>query len=230
MTLPTNSAARKDIPLARGCLDYFPDALCEVARLSKVGNDKHNPGEEMHHARRKSTDHADCIMRHLAERGTLDDDGVLHEVKVAWRALALAQEAVEARGAPMARGACPPGAGRVPIVVEDEGVRVVPVVTRIEYLRAGECPNDVADRVAGDTARHIRAVYYNDALKVGDSVRDVDDGWRGVLAEVNDPHGKVRWLYTGRGKEVLGGPFHTNKLLTSLEHDTEANEVSSSHN
>lgn len=104
-TLPTDSADRKDIPLARGLLDYFPAALAEVARLSKHGNDKHNPGEEMHHARGKSSDHADCILRHQVERGTVDDDGFLHDIKVAWRALAQAQEALEARGAPMARGA-----------------------------------------------------------------------------------------------------------------------------
>jgi hypothetical protein len=104
--LPIDSAARKNIPLARGVLDYFPAALAAIARLSQKGNDKHNPGEELHWARGKSMDHADCIMRHLADRGTLDpDDNEYHEVKMAWRALALLQEAEEKRGAPMARGA-----------------------------------------------------------------------------------------------------------------------------
>jgi len=103
--MTSDSAERKDIPLARGLLDYFPDALIEVARLSQVGNDKHNPGEELHHARGKSTDHADCILRHLVERGYVDTDNVLHSVKTAWRALALAQEELEARGAQLARGA-----------------------------------------------------------------------------------------------------------------------------
>ncbi len=97
---------RKDIPLARGMLDYFPAALCAVAGLSKVGNDKHNPGEDLHWARGKSTDHADCIMRHLIDRGSLDpEDRITHTAKVAWRALALLQEELEAAGAPMARGA-----------------------------------------------------------------------------------------------------------------------------
>lgn len=103
--LPTDSAARKDIPLARGVLDYFPAAWVEIARLSKYGNDKHNPGEPLHHARGKSTDHADCIMRHLMERGTIDSSGFSHTVMVAWRALALLQEELEAAGAPLARGA-----------------------------------------------------------------------------------------------------------------------------
>jgi hypothetical protein len=101
--LPVDSAARKDLPLATGVLDYFSAAFAELARLSKAGNDKHNPGEPLHWARGKSMDHADCILRHLTERGTLDTDGILHDVKVAWRALALLQEELEKRGAPMSR-------------------------------------------------------------------------------------------------------------------------------
>ena len=100
MTLPTDSKARKNAPMARGLLDYFPDALAAVARLSQKGNDKHNPGEPLHWSREKSNDHADCIVRHLAERGTVDaEDGELHDVKVAWRALAMLQLALEAQGA-----------------------------------------------------------------------------------------------------------------------------------
>jgi len=104
--LPVTSAERKALPLARGVLDYFPAALAAVSALSKAGNEKHNPGEELHHARGKSTDHADCIVRHLIDRGTIDpEDGIRHSVKVAWRALALLQEELEAAGAPKARGA-----------------------------------------------------------------------------------------------------------------------------
>jgi hypothetical protein len=99
------SAERKAVPLARGCLDYFPAALAAVADLSRKANEKHNPGEEMHWARGKSTDHADCITRHLVDRGSIDpEDGILHDVKVAWRALALLQEELEKRGAPLSRG------------------------------------------------------------------------------------------------------------------------------
>lgn len=112
-TLPEDSAARKNIPLCTGVLDYFPAALVEVARISKAGNDKHNPGEPLHHARGKSMDHADCILRHLMDRGGMDEiemeDGtavqIRHSACVAWRALALLQEELEAAGAPLARGA-----------------------------------------------------------------------------------------------------------------------------
>lgn len=93
--LPADPTARKETPIARGVLDYFPLAIAEVARVSKTGNDQHNPGQEMHWARGKSTDHADCIVRHLIERGTIDTDGMRHSAKVAWRALALLQTELE---------------------------------------------------------------------------------------------------------------------------------------
>lgn len=97
-TLPAGSKARKNIPLARGLLDYFPAALAAVAEVSRIGNEQHNPGQEMHWSRGKSGDHADCIVRHLVERGSLDADGSRHSAKVAWRALALLQEELEAAG------------------------------------------------------------------------------------------------------------------------------------
>jgi hypothetical protein len=92
----TEAQARKDRPIARGCLDYFPDALMAVGELSRIGNEQHNPGEPMHWARGKSADHADCLVRHLIDRGTPDSDGVSHTVKVVWRALALLQTELEA--------------------------------------------------------------------------------------------------------------------------------------
>jgi hypothetical protein len=94
-SLPTDAQTRKDTPIARGVLDYFPLAIAEVARVSKKGNDQHNPGQPMHWAKGKSTDHADCVVRHLIERGSLDTDGMRHSAKVAWRALALLQTELE---------------------------------------------------------------------------------------------------------------------------------------
>lgn len=82
------SAERKEYPMASGLLDYFPDALAEVAHLSFLSNQKHNPGQALHWSRGKSNDHADCIMRHMTERGALDPEGNEHLVQNAWRALA----------------------------------------------------------------------------------------------------------------------------------------------
>ena len=93
--LTNDAKARKETPLARGVLDYFPDALAAVAQTSFIGNEQHNPGEELHWAKEKSTDHADCILRHMVDRGTIDDDGIRHSAKVAWRALAMLQIEIE---------------------------------------------------------------------------------------------------------------------------------------
>lgn len=94
--LPTDPEARKQHPVTTGVLDYFPLAVAEIARVSKAGNDQHNPGQPLHWARSKSGDHADCITRHLIQRGTVDSDGQRHSAKMAWRALALLQEELEA--------------------------------------------------------------------------------------------------------------------------------------
>ena len=104
----TDAAKRKTYPIVRGCLDYFPDALLEVAHLSMVCNEEHNPGEPLHWARAKSTDELDSLMRHLAEAGTIDTDGLYHDVKVAWRALANLQKLLErVRGLPISPGSRP---------------------------------------------------------------------------------------------------------------------------
>jgi hypothetical protein len=115
VTLPTDPKARKEIPLVTGCIDYFPDALAAVAALSKVANNQHNPGEPLYWSREKSTDHADCIIRHLIERGTIDDDKMRHSAKLAWRALALLQEEIEAEigGGYVSRGSRPAAAIRL---------------------------------------------------------------------------------------------------------------------
>jgi hypothetical protein len=142
--LPTDSEERKNIPIARGLLDYFPSALAEVARLSIEGNRKHVPdfheGGELVHMRNKSGDHADCIMRHLIERGTQDTDGFLHDVKVAWRALAMLQQRLEDMGAPIARAA---------------------------RFSDGHCENDADLRIPHSDAAYtrIKDEYYNNDRK-----------------------------------------------------------------
>lgn len=82
------SKKRKDAPVFTGFAKYFPNAIMEVARLSKAANDKHNPNEPLHWSKDKSNDHSDCLMRHQLEVGTIDTDGFDHAVKVAWRAMA----------------------------------------------------------------------------------------------------------------------------------------------
>lgn len=112
-TLPSSSEARKEHPMFEGLLKYFPKALSEVAKVSKIGNDKHNAGQPLHHARGKSGDHGDCIIRHMVDMSEdmgkglgRDENGVPQVAYIAWRALALAQEWFEKNdNAPMAPNA-----------------------------------------------------------------------------------------------------------------------------
>ena len=95
MLLPTDAQERKQIPIVSGVLDYFPLAIVEVAKCSWAGNQQHHPGEPLHWNKEKSFDHADCIGRHLIDRGKFDTDGQRHSAKLAWRALALLQLELE---------------------------------------------------------------------------------------------------------------------------------------
>jgi hypothetical protein len=109
--LPTNSAARKDIPLWTGALAYAPAAFALMAQTSQKGNCKHNPGEPLHHARGKSVDHQDCIVRHMTDfdamlsyrqrygADSVPVDALLEELgNLVWRAALFAQEQCELLG------------------------------------------------------------------------------------------------------------------------------------
>ena len=89
------AADRKATPVFSGVLNYFPDALQDVARCSQAGNDQHHPDTPLHWDRAKSTDELDALTRHLLDAGTLDTDGIRHSAKVAWRALANLQKEIE---------------------------------------------------------------------------------------------------------------------------------------
>jgi hypothetical protein len=93
---PEDSDARKTFPVYSGLLAYFPSALAAVAHHSYVGNEKHNPGQPLHHDRAKSGDEADAMVRHLMESDY---------VGMAWRALSLLQKHLESQGAPIAPAA-----------------------------------------------------------------------------------------------------------------------------
>lgn len=104
VSLPVEPERRAEFPMADGLLDYFPNALAEVSRLSYLATQQHHPGEKMHWDRGKSTDHRNKIMKHLIDSGKLDTDGIRHSTKVAWRALAELQEELERdEGLPVSR-------------------------------------------------------------------------------------------------------------------------------
>ena len=90
-----NKQKRKQLPVYSGVLKYFPDALAEVSKVSRAGNEQHHPDKPLHWDRSKSTDELDALTRHLLEAGKLDTDGIRHSAKIAWRALAHLQKEIE---------------------------------------------------------------------------------------------------------------------------------------
>jgi hypothetical protein len=87
-----SSEERKAYPLGEGCLNYFRDALLRISKLSYDATQQHHPGTKVHWARNKSSDHLNCILRHLAHA---DDEE--HLTSAAWRSLALLQEYLETK-------------------------------------------------------------------------------------------------------------------------------------
>jgi hypothetical protein len=94
--LPIDAADRKAAPVFSGLLAYFPKTAVAVARLSLAGNIQHyGPGKPLHWNREVSADHQDCMLRHTMQSGTYDADGILHDVKAAWRALAQCEVTID---------------------------------------------------------------------------------------------------------------------------------------
>lgn len=94
----TKAAIRKGQPVTTGVLNYFPNAIKAVAECSLAGNKQHNLGNALNWDMSKSTDEPDAMVRHLMDHfiEPVDDDGIPHVVKVAWRALALCERYLQA--------------------------------------------------------------------------------------------------------------------------------------
>lgn len=90
------------MPAFTGVVMYFPDTWGEIAKVSVLGNQQHNPGEALHWARGKSTDQMDAAFRHMIDNASgnpRDTDGTYHLAKAAWRILAQLQLQIEADAA-----------------------------------------------------------------------------------------------------------------------------------
>lgn len=83
------------MPVYTGVVKYFPNALRYVSKVSLQGNKQHHPTKPLHWDKSKSTDHLDSLARHLIDADKMDDDGLLHLGKVAWRALAALEDYLE---------------------------------------------------------------------------------------------------------------------------------------
>jgi len=104
--LPQDDATRKASPLYRGNLAYFPAAHAAIAAHSLKSDRKHNPNtpeaEAPHWSMDKSSDHLDCVGRHLSEivehsdpdlvlGGAAIDEEEYQRTALAWRAMAQLQ-------------------------------------------------------------------------------------------------------------------------------------------
>ena len=100
-----NMTITKKDRITTGAVDYFPNALAAIGRWSEYNNQKYPPATPSADGSPRwsfdvSTDHADAIGSHLAQRGTPDEEsGFSHSVPLAWRALALLESELVAAGA-----------------------------------------------------------------------------------------------------------------------------------
>ena len=95
----TDSALRKQMPVYRGFLAYFPDAAHLVSMLSARANQKHAPGQPIQWVKGLSADHEDCLARHLVDIGKMDPEmGLDYRVHVAWRGMAQLQAFIDEHG------------------------------------------------------------------------------------------------------------------------------------
>lgn len=79
---------------------YFPNAIEAVARHAQYGNDKHNPGEPLHWAFHKSTEHLESAARHLVAPESIDPEtGRIHLIGAAMRILMALETALIKNGA-----------------------------------------------------------------------------------------------------------------------------------
>lgn len=90
-------AERKACPVFDGFVMYFPRSMAAIARHSAKANEKHNPGEKLHWARGKSTDHLNTALRHLidAGMGILWDGEYNNMVANGWRTMAALETYLE---------------------------------------------------------------------------------------------------------------------------------------
>ena len=124
--LPTDPAARKKLALSL-VLDYFGDALCEIAEVIMAGQAQHGTSGW---DRTRSADHADCYLRHFMDRGTIDVDNIPHTAKASWRQLAMHQlEAEERKNLPPSRGTSVPLSPK-----STEQRRVAPVQLELPFM------------------------------------------------------------------------------------------------
>jgi len=82
---------RKDdtgkVHLMKGFMQYFPNAIAEVARVSEFGARKYDWGNWKHVSGGEDR-YTDALCRHLLLPGLDDESGLAHAAHTAWNAMA----------------------------------------------------------------------------------------------------------------------------------------------
>lgn len=139
------SEQRKDMPVDRGAIAYFPDALLLVSMLSLRADRKHSPDADPNDLTRprwvkaKSADHGDCLVRHQMDVGEQDpENGMDYAVAVAWRALAQLQTMVDQHGITALFGPMPVTSERTDLENTPPPADEPPPVEAYPELRPGD--------------------------------------------------------------------------------------------
>ena len=202
--LPTDPKERKSTPIGTGVIDYFPDALAEVSRVSLQGQKQHGiEGDTLQWDRSKSTDESDALIRHYVDRYKDDTDGMMHAAKMAWRALAFLQKLIEERRNTIAtqpektRTLFAPGSKLSP----PSGVSLPTFSDQILY----------AEHLYREG--HTPITYYycaDDSTTIFFDPGYGSDGYRFVV------RGKFSWTPDGLREEVQPGPLDSSIKNTTL--------------
>ena len=153
MSKPRNAAdpITKEDRITSGVLDYFPNALAAIGRWSTYNNTKYPPAVPSPDGSPRwsfnvSTNHADAIASHLAQRGTVDTEtGFSHSVPLAWRALALLESELIAAGAK-------PGLG---VLMDEPASEPRYGVFRDDGMRSLDLPGEYDSRLQAENVVRI---------------------------------------------------------------------------
>lgn len=160
-----DSKKRKDYPVFDGAIMYFPRAIREIAKVSRIGNEQHNPGEPLHWARGKSTDQFNTGLRHLIDHRMgikFAADGQRNLGQANWRFMAALELDLEADE--LGAVAMPDDPFADPSSLLSMMRRAMDVMDADEYRRMRNLVTDLMDR---HNLAVQKPVVFNEGENVG---------------------------------------------------------------
>jgi hypothetical protein len=101
MILPEDPQERKNLPMWRACLMFFPKTFVAITKLSMKGQKQHKYNEgDIHWDRSKSKDDWDSLIRHMfnLQEAIKNKDvaGIReHAPAISWRGNAISEKALD---------------------------------------------------------------------------------------------------------------------------------------